>query len=275
VRSPLHTALEKVPSNIREKLISSYEELRRNLAESRSDSAGLSAGKLCESSIRLLQWRVFGNHTPFGKKIPNFADECRRIIVSTSIQITESEKLVLPRALVFLYTMRNTRGIGHVGGDVDSNFVDAETMGSVADWIVCEFIRIHHGLSLEEAQDLVDSLAVRKMPDIWEVAGKRRVLRDGLSARQETLLLLYSTKYSAVLIEDIVEWVEYSNPSVFKINVLKKLHSERLIEWDQSTDTVVLSPKGALEVERDLLSVKLSSTDSKLVTSANKSRRRV
>ena len=48
-----------------------------------------------------------------------------------------------------------------------------------ADWIVCELIRVYHGLSLEEAQDLVDAISVKNIPAIWEVAGKKRVLKKG------------------------------------------------------------------------------------------------
>jgi hypothetical protein len=254
VISPLNAALQGVPSRIREKLVASYVELKRNLSESRADAAGLSVGKLCESVLRLLQHRALGGYTPFGKKIPNFPDECRKIIASTPVQpITDSEKLVIPRALAFLYTMRNTRGIGHIGGDVDPNAVDAEVMGSVADWIVCELIRIHHGLSLEEAQDLVDSLASRRIPDIWEVSGKKRVLREGLPARDQALLLLYSTRDSAVLTEDLIAWVEYSNPAVFRSRVLAQLHKDRFVEWDRYSETVTLSPKGVRDVEQRLL----------------------
>ncbi len=217
----------------------------------------MGAGKLCEAAIRLLQQRSSGKHTPFGKKIPNFADECRNIITSQNTNnLSDSEKLILPRALVFLYTMRNTRGIGHIGGDVDANAIDSATMGRTADWIICELIRIHHSLSLEEAQDIVDGLSIRQLPDVWEVAGKKRILRDGLTARDETLLLLHSSKDSAVLTEDLVSWIEYSNPGVFKSKVLKKLHSERLVEWDTDSDSVTLSPKGAKHVEECLLTKK-------------------
>ena len=174
----LENALKGVPKTIRKHLISSYLNLKSHLSESRFEPAGLSAGKLCESILRLLQDRAFGKHIPFGKKIPNFADECRQIITcQKSVPITDSEKSVLPRALVFLYTMRNTRGIGHVGGDVDANVIDLSLMGKVADWIVCELIRIHHNLSLEEAQDIVDSLAIRQLPDVWDVAGKKKDLK--------------------------------------------------------------------------------------------------
>ena len=248
----LDEALAGVPGAIRPKLISAYTDLKRNLAESRDEAAGMSAGKLCEATIRLLQQRVLGAYTPFGKKIANFADECRKIVTASS-SVNDAEKLIIPRALVFLYTMRNTRGIGHIGGDIDPNAIDGAVMGSVADWIVCELIRVHHGMPLEEAQDLIDALAIRRVPTIWEIGGKKRVLQAGLTARDEALLLLYASRDAAVLTEDLIAWIEYSNPRVFKSNVLFKLHQQRLVEWDKVSESVILSPKGAADVEARLL----------------------
>lgn len=250
----LISALQGVEKPIRKRLCDSYVDLKRNLAESRHEAAGLNAGKLCEAAIRHLQHQAFGTSTPFGKKIPNFADECRRIISAPSNpKITESEKTIVPRALVFLYTMRNKRGIGHVGGDVDPNSIDGALIGRVADWIVCELIRVHHNLSLEEAQDIVDTLAVRQLPDVWDVAGKKRVLREGLSAKDQLLLLLYSCKDQSVLTEDLVSWVEYSNPAVLRSRILGKLHKDRFVEWDRESEFVILSPKGAKYVEDHLV----------------------
>ena len=250
----LISALQGVEKPIRKRLCDSYVDLKRNLAESRHEAAGLNAGKLCEAAIRHLQHQAFGTSTPFGKKIPNFADECRRIISAPSNpKITESEKTIVPRALVFLYTMRNKRGIGHVGGDVDPNSIDGALIGRVADWIVCELIRVHHNLSLEEAQDIVDTLAVRQLPDVWDVAGKKRVLREGLSAKDQLLLLLYSCKDQSVLTEDLVSWVEYSNPAVLRSRILGKLHKDRFVEWDRESEFVLLSPKGAKYVEDHLV----------------------
>lgn len=53
--------------------------------------------------------------------------------------------------------------------------------------------------------------------------------------------------------EDLVAWIEYSNPSIFKSKVLSKLHSDRFVEWDRDVDSVTLSPKGAKYVEETLL----------------------
>jgi hypothetical protein len=249
----LEQALAGIPKKFRDRLIETYLDLKRNFAESRDDAAGLSAGKFCEVGLRTLQHCVFGTSTPFGTKLPNFAAECQRIIAAPAGSVNELQKLIIPRALAFLYTMRSKRGIGHIGGDVDANRIDTAVMSQIADWIICELIRIHHGFSLEEAQDLVDALAIRQLPQVWEVAGKKRVLQQGLTARDQSLLLLYSSKEANVLIEDLVSWVEYSNPAVFKSKVLHPLHKDRMVEWDSDADTIILSPKGAKYVEDSLL----------------------
>lgn len=251
--SLLDGALANIPKTFRTKLIDSYLSIKKNSLEMRHDSAGMAVAKFCEVVLRHLQEKVHGRYTPFGTKIGNFADECRQLVNAPSTKASESERVVLPRALVFLYTMRNKRGIGHVGGDVDANAIDTATMARTADWILCELIRINHGLSLEEAQDLVDGLSVRQLPIIWEIGGKKRVLRDGLVARDQALLLLYSSVDSSVLLEDLCEWVEYSNPTVFKRNVIGALHKDRLLEFDRGTEAVTLSPKGIHYIETTLL----------------------
>jgi hypothetical protein len=140
--------------------------------------------------LRFLQHEITGKYTPFNKQIGNFADECRALITSTNTAVTESLRIVMPRALVFVYTVRNKRGIGHVGGDVDANRIDAMTITRNCDWIVCELIRVYHNLSLEEAQDLVDGLAQRTIPDIWHVGGKKARAAGWFGFQAEGLVAL-------------------------------------------------------------------------------------
>jgi hypothetical protein len=249
----LSAALTGVPTAFRSRLIKTYVDLKQNTLEGRHDPAGLAAGKFCEVALRFLQQKVHGTSTPFGTRITNFADECRRLTAAPATSGNESERVVLPRALNFLYTMRNKRGIGHVGGDVDANRIDVATMARNADWILCELIRINHGVSLEEAQDIVDGISVRQLPTIWEVGGKKRILKDGVKAKDQALLLLYSSPDSAVLLEDLTSWVEYSNPRMFKSSIIRALHKQRFLEFDADSDSVILSPKGARYVEENLI----------------------
>ena len=226
----LDSALQNLSSDFREPLIKAYIELKRRNSEAQYDAAGISAGKFCEVLIRLLQSEITGNYIPFGDSIGNMADECRKLITSAKSSAVESLRIIIPRALIFLYTIRNKRGIGHIGGDVDANKIDLSAIVATADWIICELIRVYHGLSLEEAQDLVDGISIKSIPAIWEVAGKKRVLKAALTSQQQTLLLLYSDIEIAILSEDLCSWVEYTGLSMFKTRVLKPLHQKRLIE---------------------------------------------
>lgn len=250
----LVTALAGIKENkLRLSLITSYLKLKQNYRESRFDFVGLDAGKFCEAALRIAQSQLTGTFVPLGTRIPNFADAVRSIVTLPAVPGSESLREVVPRALLFLYTLRNKRGIGHLGGDVDANRVDAMTIVQGADWVLCELIRLYHKLSLEEAQELVDSVAQRQLPMVWEVAGKRRVLQAGFSKADETLLLLYGTTDFTVLAEDLFEWVEYSLLRLYKTNVLNALHKQRLVEYDKQTDAVHLSPLGVHRVEKELL----------------------
>lgn len=252
-KSPLQDALANVPSDFRTRIIKAYLELKSRQAEGKHDSAGLSAGKLCESVVRLLQHELKKAFTPFGQQITNFNAECESFTQTPKTAGSDSLRIVIPRALSFLYTLRNKRGIGHAGGDVDANGIDGATIGRVADWVVCELIRIYHNMSLEEADALVASLSTRNIPDIWEVGGKKRVLRNDLDFKQKTLLLLYSSVDSAVLAEDLYSWTKYSNYAVYRTKVLGQLDSGNLIEYDRDSETAIISPLGIKLVEEELL----------------------
>lgn len=253
----LETALSNVPDKFRRRLVSAYLELKRRYSgasrDSSWDAAGLSAGKFCEAVLRFLQSELTGNFIPFGKHISNFADECGKLNKLPSTTGNESTRVIIPRALIYLYTLRGKRGIGHVGGDVEANQIDMATIVRNCDWIICELIRIYHKLSLEEAQSIVDALSQRELPFIWHVAGKKRVLRSGLTYKQQTLLLLYTEPDTGVLVEDLCEWVEHPRIRDFRSEILAKLHGERLIEYDKVNEIVYLSPLGIEEVETKIM----------------------
>jgi hypothetical protein len=257
-KSPLQDALAKVPTDYRNRIIKAYLELKARQAEGKHDAAGLSAGKLCETVLRLLQHELKKTVTPFGQQIPNFSGECESFAQVPKAVANESLRIVIPRGLNYLYTLRNKRGIGHAGGDVDANAIDGATIARVADWIVCELIRIFHTMSLEEADALVSSLSSRDIPDIWEVGGKKRVLRGDLDFKQKTLLLLYSSVDSAVLAEDLYTWVKYSNFAMYRKSVLVQLDVGNFVEYDRDNDTVIISPIGIKCVEEEILRAPVS-----------------
>lgn len=251
-------ALSNVEKKFRDRITTSYKEIKsrysKALYNSEYDTAGLSAGKFCESVLRFLQHDLTATFIPFGTHIRNFNDECLKLINLPKTIGNESLRIIIPRAILFLYTLRGKRGIGHVGGDIEANKIDTETIVRITDWTVCELIRIYHNLSLEEAQAIIDSISEKTLPEVWEIAGKKRVLAPDLDFKQKTLLLLYQSAENFEFIEDLYSWVEYSSLSMFKSAVVKPLHNKKLIEYDQETSIVHLSPLGISYVEKNILS---------------------
>ena len=249
----LVNALSALPKPFHAKIIDAYLGVRSAYADGYFDTTGLRAAQFCEVIVRFLQQHLTNSHIPFGQKISNFTDECRKLERLPATSGIETLRVIMPRALEFLYTLRNKRGIGHVGGDVDANEIDAATAVRISDWCVCELIRVFHTISLEEAQAILDALAVRQMPEIWAVGGKNRVLNTELSYKSQVLLLLHGSRDNAVLTEDLFAWVEHGHLGLFRRDVLRPLHKDRLIEYDAETETVTISPKGLKKVEDDIL----------------------
>lgn len=252
-RHPLETALAGIPTQFRSKLITAYRDLKSSYVEGNHDACGLRAGRFSEVLLRFLQHHLTKIFTPFGQKIENFKEECQKLERVPQTAGLESLRLLIPRALNFLYSLRNKRGIGHVGGDVDANAIDAATCVRVADWCLAELMRIFHALSLEEAQELLDAISARQIPYVWTVMGRRRVLQRKLDYPSQTLLLLYSVVDNAVPTEDLFKWVEHPRLANFRAHVLSRLHNARLIEYDKENQMAILSPKGIERVENEII----------------------
>lgn len=252
----LDLAIAGLNDIFRDKIKDSYVELKKRYAKSfysdEYDAVGISSGKFCEIVFRFIEFEIFARYTPFDKHIPNFANEVAKIIQAPSNSANESVRVIIPRALLLIYTLRNKRGIGHVGGDVHANLIDIGTIVKISDWVICELIRIYHKLPLSEAQLIVDSLNMKLLPDIWVISNNKRVLRDGLNYREKTLLLLYNEIDNKATLKKLFEWTEYSSLSMYKTRVISPLHKAKLIEFDENTTNVIISPKGIIEAEYTL-----------------------
>jgi hypothetical protein len=88
---------------------------------------------------------------------------------------------------------------------------------------------------------------VRQRLNIREVDAKKRVLRPGLTAKQQTLLLLYHEPTQRSARRGLYSWIEYDQLRTYRRDVLWPLHNARLIEFDEGNDAVHLSPTGAHE----------------------------
>ena len=247
--------LAALPQALREELLNSYQKIMSNYLERRWEPAELNGGKFCEVVYSIIDGALKGSFPAQASKPSNMLAACQaleRTSPDPNRVGDRSLRLLIPRLLPVLYEIRNNRGVGHVGGDVDPNHMDAEAVQAMASWVMAELVRIFHGVTTEEAQETVDALVERKSPLIWEVGAIKRVLDPNMSAKNQVLVLLHhSTGW--VSAADLFKWVEYSNVSMFRSKVLQPLHKDRLIEFDPLNRRARISPLGAKTVEEKLL----------------------
>lgn len=247
--------LASLPEGLRDPLIASYREIAANYVERRWEPAELNGGKLCEVVYSVIDGAISGSFPTAPTKPAQFANACRGLEqkpADPSRVGDRSLRVLIPRVLIPLYEIRSNRGVGHVGGDVDPNLMDATAVLGMASWVLAELVRVFHGVSTEEAQVSVNAIIERKHPLIWEVGDVKRVLDPSMKAQPQVLVLLCQHP-GWVKDTDLFRWTEYSNLSVFRGNVLGKLHEKRLIEFDVQGGQAQISPLGIDEVETRLL----------------------
>lgn len=246
----LNDVIAALPAKLRSELLASYNEVMRNFRERRWEPAELNGGKLCEVVYSILKGYVDGKYPDRAKKPSNLVQACHDL--EQAVSAPRSIRIQIPRMLIALYEIRNNRNVGHVGGDVDPNHMDAVCVVQMTKWIMAELVRVLHDISTEDATAIVDRLVERDTPWIWDINGKKRVLKTSLGMRDKTLLLLHVVD-GPIEEQSLVSWLEYSNASVYRRDVLRKLHAERLVEYDEEARTAVLSPTGIADVEERLL----------------------
>ena len=245
-------SLAQLPAALRGELLTAFNEVIDNFRRGRWEPAALNGGKLCEVVYTICAGFLDGGTYPDRAKKPrNMVDACRALELKPQASGPHSMRVLIPRLIVALYDVRNNRSIGHVGGDVDPNHMDATLVVAIAKWVVAELIRVFHDLDVAQATGLVDALTVREVPAVWQVADVRRTLDASLSTRDQVLLHLYAHA-EPVSVDDLLRWTEYGNPSRFRNVVLKSLHSQRLVEYDRKSGVVHLSPTGSRDVETHL-----------------------
>jgi hypothetical protein len=244
--------LARLPQSLRDELLAAYREIMSNYLERRWEPAELNGGKFCEVVYSIVKGELAGSFPAKASKPGNMADACRALesVPPDPDRVGDrSLRIGIPRVLPALYEIRNSRGVGHVGGDVNANHMDAEAVQGMASWLMAELVRIFHGTTTDEARGTVDALVERKTPLIWETdAGVKRVLNHKMSASDQVLVLLHhSTGW--VSTTDLLNSVEYSNASMFRKSVLQPLHKQRLIEFDSKQGRAHISPLGARYVD--------------------------
>ncbi len=113
-----------------------------------------------------------------------------------------------------------------------------------------EILRVYFQCPIAQAQKIANSLNETQIPIIADVDGFLRVQNTALDNKQKSLVIMYYKYPEKVRDIDLVKWTEYSNPSVFKKNILGKLHSDALIHYESGLCSLL--DKGRFYVEKSI-----------------------
>lgn len=241
-------ALTAIPPGLRDPLLAEYESIVQNYMERRWSPSELSGGKFCEIVYTILDGHARGSYASKPTKPSNFVEACKKLEKNTGVP--RSFQILIPRILPALYEIRSNRGVGHTGGDVDPNHMDALAVLSMCNWVMAEFVRVFHSVSVDDAQALVDGLVERRVPLVWQDADVKRVLDSKMVLKHQVLLLLASTTGKVAVI-DLLKWTDTKKAKEgYFLRLLHQLHGRREIELSSDEALTQLLPPGSKIVER-------------------------
>ncbi|HEY8992490.1 MAG TPA: hypothetical protein VIM37_01425 [Candidatus Microsaccharimonas sp.] len=241
--------LGNLPVTLRTELIDEFNKLVKNYRESRWEPTEMGGGKICEIAHSILKGYVDGVFPGRSSKPNNMVDACKDLERAPA-SFGRSVRIQIPRVIVGLYEIRNNRGAGHVGSDIDPSHMDATYVLATAKWIVSELVRLFNDVTTEAAQEAIELITEREVPLIWTVDGVKRVLDPSLKKAPQTLILLHQVGTASD--KDLQSWIEYTSLSMYQKRILLPGHKDRLWEYNATTGKVTISSRGVAEAEKIL-----------------------
>jgi hypothetical protein len=230
-------------AQLAEELLKSYAEVVENFALQKWKYSELDAGHFVENVRRFIDLKLFGQYTAIGTDLPKFNDPALQRYQNAPGD--DSYRMILPRVLHSMYTVRNKRGVGHAGL-VKPNEMDATLIMSGTKWALAELVRLNSAHTMDETAAAISSIVERQLDLLWKDGGTVRVLDHKMSTPDKVLVHLYDK--SPQTRSALQAATEYKNPSDFG-KVLKRLHETRYIEV--GPDGVCrITTKGVAEAEK-------------------------
>lgn len=243
----LKTTLAAIPSGLLAPLVQEFEEA---LAEYRGgdwEKVGLKAGKFCEIAYSICEGHATGSFPVAAKKPASMFHDCQKLEPYNKTK-GRSLCIQIPRVLIGLYELRNSRAIGHVSGEINPNHMDAEFFFRGMKWVMAEFVRFFSKLPIDQSFAIVEAVTARTFQIVWQNGDVRRILEPARTAAEKILILCYAEN-KAVPVVQLTKWIDYKNVSQLRKTVLKTLHTKAQIQFDQKADTVQILPPGQRHVE--------------------------
>lgn len=243
IRAGLVTAFD---STLVDELLDAYEEAKSDYYLGGLRLSAVEGGRFCEAAYRLLQQRAFSTFDPLGKQLN--ADTVTKDLANIARgSQPDSVRLHIPRALRVVYDVRSNRDAAHLADGIDPNLQDGTLVVSVLDWVLAEFVRLHHSVTADEAQRMVDDLVTRQAPVVQDFDGFLKVLRGDLTASPRCLVLLYQRESRGATYDELSAWVKPAMRRNLRRTLDALVHEKSWVHHDG--DRYTITRTGQQEVE--------------------------
>lgn len=207
---------------------------------------GNEVGRFIEIVIRIIEFKTQGKYNKLEDKLPIFNERRLKDFEQSEVCDNISFKILIPRQLYAMYTIRNKRGMIHIN-KVDPNYMDATLLLNMQKWVLAELIRNSSQLDYEEALNVIDSIIAKENSLIWTEDNIFKILDNSLNIEEKILCILY---YKNNIDEKkLYKLLEYSNITVFR-KKLQLMHKQQKINY--TPDKITISPIGIGIAEKQL-----------------------
>jgi hypothetical protein len=234
-----------LPDDLVAELLETYAEAKRRYHLGDLRPQEVEGGRFSEAVFRVLQYVCGQEVTPIGKTLPT-VDKLLSIFENASEQ-PDAARIHIPRTLRLIYDVRNKRDAAHLGDQIDPNLQDATLVIANMDWVVAELVRLHHNVSADEAQAIIENLVTKEIPAVEEIDGQPVVLTD-LQPRDQALLMLYRAGAAGASLEELADWLRTRRDHLR--DRLGKLDADKRVLSHPRTGRYYITSRGMRDVEK-------------------------
>ncbi len=196
----------------------------------------------------MLEHELLGRYTPLGKPLPGLNDKRLNTFFGAQGK-PDGLRVHLPKALYFIYGIRNQRDAAHLGDGIDPNTQDANLVVSTLDWMMAELVRVFHTVTPDEAHAIISDLVTREVPVVEEIGGQPVCSKD-LGVSDRVLVFLYRAGRDRGLeLKELKRQMRHSDQSNLNKTV-KRLDEKGLVLLHPSTNKAHITGMGMRDVER-------------------------
>lgn len=237
-----------MPAELADEVLKQYVETKRRYYLGDHRPTAVEGGRFCEAVTRVLEHALLGSFTPLGKSLPGLNDKRLNTLFCAHGK-PDGLRVHLPKALYFIYGIRNQRDAAHLGDGIDPNMQDASLVVNTLDWMMAELVRVFHTVTSDAAHSIITDLVTREDPVIEEIDGQP-VCSKELGVGDRILVFLYRAgREKGLELKELKRQMRHNDQSNLT-KAVRRLDEKGLVLLHPDTNRAHITGNGMRDVER-------------------------